>query len=112
MIDEQKLEKHYKPHLRGQLKQGQVILFTGAGFSRGVKNIHGDSFPGVGELVKAYWDICYPDSPVDEQVTLQDLYDAASLQHSKQLTATTTRMLTVAKESIPDVSSHDLWTPD
>lgn len=102
MIDEQKLKSIYKPHLRGQLEQGQAVLFTGAGFSRGANNILGNPLPGVGELIDTYSKICYPDSPVDEGATLQDLYDAANSQHHKNLTETTTQILSVEGGSIPD----------
>jgi len=33
------LTKTWIPHLRGQFERGRPILFTGAGFSLGVKNI-------------------------------------------------------------------------
>ena len=102
MIDTEKLENIYKPHLRGQLEQGFAVLFTGAGFSISAKNFSGGNVASTTELTKAYWDICYPGMPYDEVSELEDLFDQARLQHQKKLVDVSRKLLSVDHKSMPE----------
>src|SRR2546430_2697975 len=46
------------PYTGGQLRRGQLILFTGAGFSQNAKNRRGSHVPTAGELKALLWSIC------------------------------------------------------
>ena len=45
--------------------RGEVILFTGAGFSFGAKDHSGRPIPSVGDLKKEIWDLLYPGEAFD-----------------------------------------------
>lgn len=68
--------------LRAQASRGELILFTGAGFSAGAKDRSGRSVPTVGELKRELWQLCYLTDAYDDASSLGDLY-AAALRKSK-----------------------------
>lgn len=96
------ISKHFLDHLAGQFELGQPILFTGAGFSRDAANFHKQKLPGVEELKKALWEICFPGEPYDHRTTLANLYGAAIVRHANKVTEELTRILTVNPDSLPD----------
>src|SRR5436190_22534853 len=71
-VDENVLQR-----LRSQLSRGEVILFTGAGFSLGARNRNGVPLPTVTELKVALWKIAFPGEPFDEDSSLGDVFDVA-----------------------------------
>lgn len=95
------LKRSWIPHLRGQFERARPILFTGAGFSIGPKNVKGVSLPSFDGLRKKLWDICFPGTPFEEGNSLQDLYEHAAIRRKKQLTELLQAELTVDAESIP-----------
>lgn len=101
-MDQEKLEKVYIPHLRGQLEQGQAVLFLGAGFSAEAKNVAGSALPVGSALTEAYWKFSYPDRPFEAGTSLQDLYEHAKTHHRRALVDVTQRLLTVEAASLPD----------
>lgn len=94
------------PHLRWQFSQGHPILFTGAGFSLGARNIAGLTVPSVGDLKALLWSLCFPSQPSDEKTlaneTLADLFEEARLRHATQLRERLREQLTVDINSVPD----------
>jgi hypothetical protein len=88
-------------YLADQFKTARPILFTGAGFSLGVKNIVGSNVPSYTEVKEGIWKLCFPDKEVSEESSVQDIYDLALTQKRGVLTHYLKNNLTIDAESIP-----------
>jgi hypothetical protein len=88
--------------IRSQASRGELILFTGAGFSVGAKNSGGQPIPSSGELKRLIWELCYPGEPLDEASSLADLYGAALKRNKAELAALLQARLTVDPDSLPE----------
>lgn len=96
------LEAHDFARLRSYVSRGELILFTGAGFSLGAKDHSGRPIPSVGELKKELWQLLYPGEPFDEYSSIGDLYGAAMRQKKTELTHLLRSRLTVRPEELPE----------
>src|SRR6266550_1559333 len=94
-------------YMGGQLRRGQVILFTGAGFSQSAMNRPGLQLPTVGELKDLLWNVCYPGTAVDATTDLQVLFELARTQHRRALKDLLLERLTVDADSLPN--QYRLW---
>jgi hypothetical protein len=88
--------------LRSQTSRGELILFTGAGFSVGAKNRSGQLIPTSSELRRELWQLCYRGEPFDDSSSLGDLYSAALRRNRAELAELLQARLTVDPESLPD----------
>jgi NAD-dependent SIR2 family protein deacetylase len=88
--------------LKSQISRGEVILFTGAGFSAGSKDRYGRPLPGSGELKRELWQMCYRDEPFDESSSLGDLYAAALHKSRTSLSEMLHSRFSVDPESLPE----------
>lgn len=93
--------------LGDQMAKGEVILFTGAGFSHGATDRSGVAIPQVRQLTQEIWDLMWPGEPGVEQSSLADTYAAALTEAGNHLRELTTRRLTVLPESV--TSAHVTW---
>jgi hypothetical protein len=98
----EELERNWIPHLRGQFEQARPILFTGAGFSLGVRNIRGEPMPSYDELKRQLWNLSFPGEPLEAGTRLQDVFEDAALRHKRKLCDLLVPLLTVDVDSIPD----------
>jgi hypothetical protein len=89
-------------HLAGQFEKARPILFTGAGFSLGVKNVLGYELPTYSDLEQELWQICFPGAPFEDTSSLQDLYDEALRRHRTDLKKRMTQLLTTNPDSLQD----------
>jgi hypothetical protein len=96
------LEAHDFARLRSQASRGELILFTGAGFSLGAKDHSGRSIPSVNELKHELWQLCYPGEAYDESSSIGDLYGAAMRQKKSDLSNLLQSRLTVCPDSLPE----------
>jgi hypothetical protein len=71
------IEAHDLARLRSQASRGELILFTGAGFSAGAKDHAGRGIPLGSELKRELWHLCYAGETYDDSSSLGDLYGAA-----------------------------------
>jgi len=88
--------------LRSQASRGELILFTGAGFSLGAKNGAGQPIPSSAELKRLVWQLCYPDEVFDETSSLADMYGAALRRNRAELGALLQARMTVDPDSLPE----------
>lgn len=95
------ISEHNLAHLREQFSRARPILFIGAGFSKGVKNILGGEVPLAGELKEKLWSMCFPDSPFDTNSSLQDVFESSKMRNSGGLKKLLTEQLTVEPKYIP-----------
>lgn len=71
------IERATLQRLSSQLSRGEVILFTGAGFSRDAVGRSGSSLPSVDELKAALRGIALPGQGEDDGSSLGDLFELA-----------------------------------
>lgn len=71
------LEPSTFARLRSQVEQGDLILFTGAGFSLAASDRAGNPLPSVRALKEMLWDIALPSDPFDSTSSLGDVYEIA-----------------------------------
>src|ERR1035441_557683 len=88
-------------YLAGQIEQGNVILFTGAGFSLGAHAEDGQSIPSAGQLLRELWPLVYGGANYDGS-TLADVYGAAARLHGNATRELLSRRLKVSRENLPD----------
>jgi Mrp family chromosome partitioning ATPase len=100
-MDDNRIPVNLMPHLSGQMERGLAVLFTGAGFSLGARNVCGQQFPSYEDLKRAIWEICFSGEAFDPSVSLQDLYEHALLRHKTKLTELMVSLLTVDADSLP-----------
>jgi Mrp family chromosome partitioning ATPase len=97
-----KIDSNDLARLRSQTTRGELILFTGAGFSLGASNYCGQPVPSSSELKHLLWQLCYPDVPFDEWSSLGDLYAAALRRNKAELNLLLQTRFTVHPESLPE----------
>ncbi|MGA9885754.1 MAG: SIR2 family protein [Candidatus Acidiferrales bacterium] len=88
--------------LRSQASRGELVLFTGAGFSLGAKDYSGRVIPSSAQLKREIWDICYPDEQFDDTSSLGDLYGAALRRKKTELERLLRERLSVDPASLPE----------
>jgi hypothetical protein len=93
--------------LAGQFARGQVVLFTGAGFSLGATARDGQSVPSVSELKRRLWDIAFPGEDFDEDSTLGDIFEVALRTAGNTTRELFEACLRVEARSLPD--SYGAW---
>ena len=96
------LEPNDEALLRRQLSLGDVVLFTGAGFSSGCKTQRGDSLPVGSELARVLWQIGFPNSPFDERSPLGEIFEVAKREHPREVREAFEAHLTIDSSTIPD----------
>ena len=79
---------------------GEAILFTGAGFSAGVRDRQGRPLPSSDELAGELWAMQFGDRPRDGS-SLADLLDVALLDDRERVHAFLTERFTVGDAPLP-----------
>lgn len=93
--------------LGDQMARGEVILFTGAGFSHGATDRDGQPIPQVRQLKEEIWDLIWPGEPGVEESSLADTYAAALSEAGNRLAELMRSRLTVLPDSVTD--AHRVW---
>jgi hypothetical protein len=83
------------------MARGQVVLFTGAGFSNGALDLAGRAIPQVDDLEAEMWALAYPDDDFPGEADLGDLYEVALRRSRRSLIALLRSRLDVDPESLP-----------
>ncbi len=96
------LEANDFARLRSQASRGELILFTGAGFSLGAKDHSGRPIPSSYDLKRELWQLCYPGEPYDDSSSIGDLYGAAMRLKKSDLTTLLQSRLTANPETLPE----------
>lgn len=95
------IEDRDKQYLARQLSLGEVVLFTGAGFSAGCLSEVGVRLPTGRALRELLWPHAFPDEPFDDDEALGDVFEVALRQDRSGLQATLKQALTIDSGSIP-----------
>jgi tetratricopeptide (TPR) repeat protein len=93
--------------LSNQMARGEVILFTGAGFSLSAKTAQDELLPGVWKLGEILWPIAFPGQPLDEDSKLSDIYEVARHAAGKRVGEALKEWLTVSSSNLPDC--YRIW---
>ncbi len=105
VVDVQMLADADREWLEGALRGGEVVLFTGAGFSAGAADLRGRALPLGKEMAIELEEICFGRSENDS--ALQDLYDVAAEHHRAELAEYLGERLRVGDAPLPD--HYGLW---
>ena len=100
------MDPRIRQRLANQIARGEVILFTGAGFSRAAIADGGAPLPGVSELTQRLWSLAFPSDAYDGS-GLDDVYAAAIHQRRAKTIELMRSCLTVDAKSLPD--EYALW---
>jgi hypothetical protein len=95
------LDSNAREFLRSRFLDGNIMLFTGAGFSRSALALDGHPVPGVTELRNILWPVAFPGEVVDEQSSLADVYDCARTQNPKLAVEVMRGCLSVDSTTLP-----------
>jgi len=96
------LEPNDLARLRSQASRGELILFTGAGFSLGAKDHAGRPIPSSKDLKRELWQLCYPGEDYDDSSSIGDLYGAALRLKKTDLSNLLQSRLTVDPDTLPE----------
>lgn len=88
-------------HLGDKFAQGEVNLFTGAGFSHACKNFRGDFIPTGWQLRQPLWELAYG-GVVPNESSLADVYASAEVLQPQRTAELLTSLLSVHPPSIPE----------
>ena len=97
------LPPYVVPYLKDRLKRGDMVLFTGAGFSLAARNILGDRVPSVDDLRAALNELVYPGTTLADDDGLQDLFGLARRRAWNRLRDLMSQQFAVDRDSIPDI---------
>jgi hypothetical protein len=99
------------PELVRELEQaiasGEAILFTGAGFSLGARDMAGDPLPDSETMRRELFALIFGDHEPPDDSSLEDLYDVALSRAPRELDRYLERRLRVG--SLCDVERYAAW---
>ena len=88
-------------YLSNRFERARVILFTGAGFSSGARNVNGDLIPSTRDLRQQLWRLSFGDDSLDDAATLPSLFETACRRHKQALTCLLQDTFRVESQTIP-----------
>jgi hypothetical protein len=95
------LERNDIEYLKRHLSLGELVLFTGAGFSVACTNRAGTSVPTGAALREAIWPHAFPGEDFDASEPLGEIFEVAQRQDRNGLRKTLESLLTIEADSIP-----------
>ncbi len=87
--------------LTSQIGRGEVVLFTGAGFSLAATARSGEPIASVERLRRELWPLAFPGSEPDDESTLGEVYDIAARQAGNAVRSVCERLFVVDPASLP-----------
>jgi hypothetical protein len=92
--------------LAGVIRSGEAMLFTGAGFSSGARDLDGAPLPDSAQMIRELWSLVFETDGPDDS-SLPDLYDAALLRAPARLGAYVACRLRVGDHPLP--RHYEAW---
>ena len=93
--------------LRHKIRRGDIVLFTGAGFSCDAIATNGQPLPTSRQLRSALWPIAFANEPEDSTSSLGDVYECAIAQAASTVREIFRGCLTVDDELLP--GHYETW---
>jgi energy-coupling factor transporter ATP-binding protein EcfA2 len=84
------------------MSRGELVLFTGAGFSADAFGLNGEKLPVGRKLREHIWSFAFPGEPFDEEATLSDIYAVAMTRAQKRLGEDLGQRLRVDPNQVPE----------
>jgi hypothetical protein len=88
------------------MARGEVVLFTGAGFSYSARAVSGRQLPSPAELREILWPLAFPGEQLDQESSLGDVYELAVNRARNAVRDTLQQHLRVDHEKLPDSYRH------
>lgn len=98
-------------YMKGKLRNGEFILFCGAGISCDLVNNKGTQLPKGDELQRKIWNVAFPEDAFENDTTLQTIYHAAQKRHKTKLAELLKETFDVRSSSIRDHHKGLLFGP-
>lgn len=95
-------KKRILEYLGRKLAEGNLVLFTGAGFSMAAKDLAGQNLPSGPGLAGEIWKLAFPDQDFDPSSALPDVYQAARSAGERKLVDFLRDRLAVDPNTLPD----------
>jgi hypothetical protein len=92
--------------LAGVIGREEAMLFTGAGFSSGARDLEGHPLPDSAQMIRELWPLVFDNDAPDDS-SLPDLYDAALLRAPERLSAYVASRLRVGDHELP--RHYETW---
>jgi hypothetical protein len=92
--------------LAGVFCSGEAMLFTGAGFSSGARDLDGNPLPDSAQMIRELWSLAFETNGPDNS-SLPDLYDAALLRAPARLGAYVACRLRIGDHPLP--RHYEAW---
>ncbi|HOC43245.1 MAG TPA: SIR2 family protein [Thermoanaerobaculales bacterium] len=105
------LDQRTLDRLGSQISRGEIVLFTGAGFSVAARNRQGESVPSTDELRGLLWRVCFPETEVDDSSSLGDLFEFARAHRSREIGELLERRFSIDPAALPEFYGHYFNTP-
>jgi hypothetical protein len=99
------MDTQLKQRLASQMSRGEIILFTGAGFSLSAFNRGGNSLPSANRLREILWAIAFPNDPIDDVSSLADVFEVAMSRAGTRIGQILKEEFAVDSSTLPDVYS-------
>ena len=96
------MDSHDFQRLRNQISRGEVILFTGAGFSRDATDGEGQPIPSPRELAERLFSLLYTGQDFEDGTSLGELYAVAVKRDPRAVQTLLARHLCVDPNSLPE----------
>lgn len=93
---------HITQRLANQISRGDLILFTGAGFSLNARTRGSGNLASVGHLKTLLWPIAFPGEDIDPSSSLGDIYECAVRRGGGQVAEVLRSALAVDESNVPD----------
>ncbi|HSJ99902.1 MAG TPA: hypothetical protein VK932_01630 [Kofleriaceae bacterium] len=88
------------------IRSGEAMLFTGAGFSSGARDLDGNPLPDSAQMIRELWSLVFETDGPDDS-SLPDLYDAALLRAPERLGAYVACRLRIGDHPLP--RHYEAW---
>ena len=96
------METRLKERLAAQMSRGDLILFTGAGFSLSAASRSGQRIPSVENLRELLWPIAFPGIQIDNESSLGEVFQCALSTAGSSVRQTMQTALDVAPSHLPE----------
>lgn len=101
------MDSQLRKRLADQMSRGDVILFTGAGFSMSALALNGQNVPSVNKLRELIWPLAFPNEQLDSDSNLGDIYEVAAKRAGNRLGILLKEYFSINHSKLPDV--YKIW---
>ena len=105
------MEGRLRQTFANQMGRGELVLFTGAGFSLAARSRSGEPIPSVRKLKELLWPIAFHDLPFDDQSSLGDIFQCGVNKAGGKVREVLSESLQVDAGTLPKCYRYWLEVP-